>query len=213
MWPNRCERPRPHRKLIRVRRERVCLALREAPGNEGHATPRACSNRNGCPAGSEHRRRGPQAIRPATLPKRNRDRPATASVAARASPRSRAAAPQSRPELTGPAPQVRGIFGTAQLVRALQQLVGSKIAELQADLLQTHDLQTLPLFDGADEGTRIMQAVMSAGVEPRISSSEPGNPKLVTFHVSPIDIGDLQLTARGRLETGGNVDDLVVEEI
>src|SRR5688500_8799743 len=66
------------------------------------------------------------------------------------------------------AAQIGGIFGIAELVGPAIQVVRLEIAELECDLLEAHDLQALALFDRADERAGVVQAVVRAGVEPRI---------------------------------------------
>src|SRR5687768_14069489 len=58
----------------------------------------------------------------------------------------------SKAHLVGPAAKVIGIFGLAEPVGALTDLVRREIAELQGDLFQAHDLEALAALDRADVG-------------------------------------------------------------
>ena len=57
------------------------------------------------------------------------------------------------------------------------------------------------------------QRFVRAGVEPGVAAAERDDLQLALLQVLAIDIGDLELAARGGLELRSNVDDAIVVEI
>src|SRR5688572_6464380 len=98
----------------------------------------------------------------------------------------------SKADLAGPAAKVIGIFGLAEPVGALADLVRREIAELQSNLFQAHDLQALAALDRADVGRSVVEAVVRAGVEPGEAPSEPGDLEVAALQIGAVDVGDLQ---------------------
>src|SRR5688572_23287367 len=58
--------------------------------------------------------------------------------------------------------EIGGIFGAAERVGAGADLIGVEIAQLEADLLEAHDLEALAMLDGAHERRGLVQAFMGA---------------------------------------------------
>ena len=54
---------------------------------------------------------------------------------------------------------------------------------------------------------------MGAGIEPGIAAAELNNVKLLEFEVVPVDVGDLQFAAGGRLQVRRDIEDGVVVEV
>ena len=65
---------------------------------------------------------------------------------------------------------------------------------LKGDLLQTGDLEALPVLDGGDEVGRFEQRVVSPAVQPGDAPPQSDSPKSPLLHVGPVQIGDLELT-------------------
>ena len=109
-----------------------------------------------------------------------------------------------------PPPQIDGIVGLAQPVRPRQHLAGVEEAVLERDLLEARDLDALPVLDGAHEGRCLVEAFMRTGVEPGIAAAEPRDGQVAPFEIGAVDVGDLQLAARRRLDRRRDVEDVVV---
>ncbi len=102
-------------------------------------------------------------------------------------------------DLDRPAAEVVGVAGLAELVGALQHLLGGHVAELERNFLKAHDLQALAIFDRADEGGGIVEAFVRAGVEPGEAAPKPGDVERTALEIGAIDVGDLKLAAIRRL--------------
>ena len=79
---------------------------------------------------------------------------------------------------------------------------------LPGDLLGDRDRQVLGVLHGADELRRLVQALHGAGVQPRVAAAEGHHGQRPLLQVHPVEVGDLQLAARGRLHLmclGGHV--------
>src|SRR5262249_23948094 len=83
----------------------------------------------------------------------------------------------------------------------------------EGDLLQTRDLETLPALQGRDEARGIEQRGGCAGVEPGKAATELLHEQLAGIEIAAIDVGDLQLAARRRLDLPRDLDDMLVVEI
>src|SRR5260221_9714916 len=86
-------------------------------------------------------------------------------------------------------------------------------AEPPGDLLRTGDLETLPGLDRGDELGRLAQAFRRAGVEPGEAAPELLDLEPLRPQILVVEIGDLELAARRRLQSRGNLGDLLVVEI
>lgn len=51
---------------------------------------------------------------------------------------------------------------------------------------------------------------MGTRVKPGVTTAHLFNIEVARFHVEPVEISDLQLTPRGRLQVAGELDDAVV---
>ena len=93
------------------------------------------------------------------------------------------------------------------------ELRGVDPALAERDFLRAGDFQSLALLDRRDELAGVEQAVVGAGVEPGVAAPQRLHLQPALLEVDAIDVGDLQLAARRRLECGGDVDHVVVVEV
>ena len=90
----------------------------------------------------------------------------------------------------------------------LLQLGGGDPTVLPGDLLGHGHGQVLGVLHGADELRGLVQALHGAGVQPRVAAAEGHHGQRPLPQVHPVEVGDLQLAARGRLDLmrlGGHV--------
>lgn len=81
-------------------------------------------------------------------------------------------------------------------------------AVLPGDLLGHGHGKVLGVFHGADELGGLVQALHGAGVQPRVPAAQRHHGQRPLLQVHPVEVGDLQLAARGRLHLmclGGHV--------
>ncbi len=88
-------------------------------------------------------------------------------------------------------------------LRGLLQLGGRDPAVLPGDLLGDGHGQVLGVLHGADELRRLVQALHGAGVQPRVATAQRYDRQRPLLQVHPVEVGDLQLAARGRLDLVG----------
>ena len=92
--------------------------------------------------------------------------------------------------------------------RGLLQLRGGDPAVLPGDLLGHGHGQVLGVLHGADELRGLVQALHGAGVQPRVAAAEGDDGQRPLLQVHPVEVGDLELAARGGLHLmrlGGDV--------
>src|SRR5690606_39252635 len=75
------------------------------------------------------------------------------------------------------------------------------------DLLGARDLQALTLLDRLDELRGFEQRFMGTGVQPCVATAQSLHVELAGREVGEVDVGDLELTARGGTDAARNVDD------
>ena len=93
-------------------------------------------------------------------------------------------------------------------LRGLLQLGGRDPAVLPGDLLGHGHGQVLGVLHGADELRGLVQALHGAGVQPRVPAAQGHHGQRPLLQVHPVEVGDLQLAARGGLDPmrlGGHV--------
>ena len=93
-------------------------------------------------------------------------------------------------------------------LRGLLELGGRDPAVLPGDLLWHRDGQVLGVLHGADELRGLVQALHGAGVQPRVAAAQGHHGQRPLLQVHPVEVGDLQLAARGGLHPmrlGGDV--------
>ncbi len=94
-----------------------------------------------------------------------------------------------------------------------RDVVGADVPHAVGDLLDAGHHEALPLLDRLHEERRLQQRLVGAGVEPRDAAPEPLDVQRAPLEVVEVDVGDLELAARRRLQARGNLDDVVVVEI
>ena len=90
----------------------------------------------------------------------------------------------------------------------LLEPLGGDPAVLPGNLLGHGHGQVLGVLHGADELRGLVQALHGAGVEPRVAAAQGHDRQRPLLQVHPVEVGDLQLAARGRLDLmrlGGDV--------
>ena len=108
----------------------------------------------------------------------------------------------------GDLPQVLAVDRLAIGLRGLLELGGRDPSVLPGDLLGHGHGQVLGVLDGADELRGLVQALHGAGVQPRVPAAERHHGQRPLPQVHPVEVGDLQLAAGGRLDLmclGGDV--------
>ena len=85
----------------------------------------------------------------------------------------------------------------------LPEPLGRDPAVLPGDLLGDGHGQVLGVLNGADELRRLVQALHGAGVQPRVAAAEGHHGQRPLLQVHPVEVGDLQLAARGGLHPMG----------
>lgn len=88
-------------------------------------------------------------------------------------------------------------------LRGLLQLGGRDPAVLPGDLLGHGHGQVLGVLHGADELRGLVQALHGAGVQPRVAAAQGDHGQRPLLQVHPVEVGDLQLAAGGRLNLVG----------
>src|SRR5262245_40001161 len=103
----------------------------------------------------------------------------------------------------------------ARLHRARQplEIAARDVSHAEGDLLEARDHQTLSLFDRVNVVRRLDERVVGAGVEPGDAARQLLDVQLSAIEIRAVDVGDLELAARRRLEVRRDVDDLVVVEV
>src|SRR5262245_25880836 len=79
-------------------------------------------------------------------------------------------------------------------------VVGTDIAETVSDFFETGHHQALAVFDRLDVVRGLHQRFMRSGVEPGDPSAELLDRQFTAIEVVTIDVGDFELTPRGRFE-------------
>ena len=95
----------------------------------------------------------------------------------------------------------------------LLEPLGGDPAVLPGDLLGHGHGQVLGVLHGADELGRLVEALHGAGVQPRVAAAEGDHGQRPLLQVHPVEVGDLQLAARGRLHPMGLGGDVARVEV
>ncbi len=93
------------------------------------------------------------------------------------------------------------------------QLLGADPALAEGDFFRAADLQALAGLDGLDEVGGFQQRLVSAGIQPRIATAERFQVEVTLGQIAIVEIGDLQLATRRRLQFGGVRAGVAVVEI
>src|SRR5262249_28105226 len=97
--------------------------------------------------------------------------------------------------------------GKAVQMRVVDEALG------EWDFLGTPDQKALPVLGRADELRRLQQRVGTSGVERREAATEFLDVQPTDLKITAVDIGDLQLAARGWAQSGGDIENSIVIEI
>ena len=100
-----------------------------------------------------------------------------------------------------------------KVVGDLDELVIGEEAAAPRDLLGGADLGALAALDGAHEVGGVVEGVEGSGVEPGAPPREDLDEQTPLLEVDPVQVGDLQLAARGGLELRGDIGGTPVVEI
>ena len=101
--------------------------------------------------------------------------------------------------------QVLAVGGPEEELPPGDQLVPVDEALEVGDLVQAGDLKPLPVLDRAHEFGGLQQAVVRAGVEPRIAPAHSLDVEVAALEIGLVDVGDLQLAPGRGLHRGGDV--------
>src|SRR5271166_5662573 len=82
-----------------------------------------------------------------------------------------------------------------------------------SNLLKTRDPQTLTFFQGLHKSRCLKETVMSPHVKPCKAAPHSLYLKLTPLEIGSNDIGDLQFAPCGRLETGRDINDLLIAKV
>src|SRR5260221_11640573 len=121
--------------------------------------------------------------------------------------------PVTASAFAGDAPQILAILVLAQPLGQALEIVGPDQPFAERDLLDAGDLEPLALLDRAHELARLEQRFVGPGIEPGGAAPELLHGQTAALQIDPIDVGDLELAARRRLDRLGDRDDVVVVEI
>src|SRR2546428_10934336 len=111
------------------------------------------------------------------------------------------------------AEQVLSVGARFHRPREPKQVGLADVTHAKGDLLEARDHQPLPLFDRLDVIARLDERFVRAGIDPRDAARELLDMELPALEIGAVDVGDLELSAHRRPESGGNGDHLVVVEI
>ena len=103
----------------------------------------------------------------------------------------------------GDLPQVLSVYRLAVGLCGLLQLGGRNPAVLPGDLLGHGHGQVLGVLHGADELRGLVEALHGAGVQPRVAAAQGHHGQRPLLQVHPVEVGDLELAARGGLHPMG----------
>src|SRR5207244_8331697 len=132
--------------------------------------------------------------------------------------RSESAATEELPDRLGPRAwsfvtdhaQVIAIFVLWQAIYDFREIGLADETHAEGDFFEAGDFEALPVFDRGDVVARLEQRRGRAGIEPGHAAAEQFHVQLAALEVAKIEIGDLQLFARGRLQTARKIDSLLV---
>jgi hypothetical protein len=100
-------------------------------------------------------------------------------------------------QLLDQAGEVASVGCLAQLVGELQELVAIDPALAVGDFFRAGDLEALAFLDALDEVGGLQQGLGRAGVEPGEAAAELFEVQGALLQVQAVEIGDLELAARG----------------
>lgn len=93
--------------------------------------------------------------------------------------------------------QVRAVDTLAVALRAGNERVAVNPAVLVGDLLEDGDGRVLGALDGAHKLAGLVERLHGAGIEPGVASPEGHDAERAVLEVHPVEVGNLELAARG----------------
>src|SRR5947209_2764497 len=93
------------------------------------------------------------------------------------------------------------------------ELIGIDVTQPQRDLLDAGDAQALALLEDLHEVAGFDQRLVRAGVEPGKAAAEHLDMQVAAFEIGAVDVGDLELAARRRLQRCRDLEHIVIVEI
>jgi ClpX C4-type zinc finger len=97
--------------------------------------------------------------------------------------------------------------------RQYTDLIHVDIAEIERDLLQTGNLETLPLLDDLNVVGGAQQGIGTAGIEPSDSAPHMLDRELTAFEINAVEVGDLQFSSRRWPQARCNLERIAIVEI
>lgn len=92
---------------------------------------------------------------------------------------------------------MRAVDALAVALRAGHERVAVDPAVLVGDLLEDGDGRVLGALDSSHELAGLVEALHGAGVEPGVAAPEGHDAERAVPEVHPVEVGDLELAARG----------------
>lgn len=92
-------------------------------------------------------------------------------------------------------------------------MLSRDVTHAVGDLFEAGNLEALAGLDGLDKGSCLQQGIVGAGVEPGVAAAHGLDVELLAREIGLVDIGDLELAARGWLDGLRNRDDVLVVEV
>ena len=111
------------------------------------------------------------------------------------------------------AQQILAVVVLLERLGEFVDLVARDVTHAVGDLFEAGDLEALAGLDGLDEGGCLQQGVVGACVKPGVAAAHGLDVELVAREVGLVDVGDLELTARRRLDLLRDSDDVLVVEV
>src|SRR5215831_9125338 len=110
-------------------------------------------------------------------------------------------------------PQVLPVARLRQRFGSARHLLAADPALAEGDLLETGDLDALPVLDGRDKLARFENRFMRSGVEPGITAAQNLHLELARGEIGAVDVGNLQLATSRRLDAARDARGIGVEKI
>src|SRR6476469_5589816 len=93
------------------------------------------------------------------------------------------------------------------------EMIEGDVAEPERDLLRARHPHALALLEDLDEMAGLDQGSVRAGVEPGEAAAQDFDMEVAPLEIDAVDVGNLELAARRRLQRGGDLYHVVVVEV